>query len=187
MLIRNLNSLPAFDGRSNRINVVIEASKGSRIKLKYDETLEIFRAEKALPIGLVFPFDFGFIPSTLGGDRDPLDVLVLSESGLPWGTLVLGKVVGIVKCEQTQKGSKERNDRIIALPLDAKSLEPMQPDITFDSELKQAIAEFFIKYNELQDKKLRVIAIEGPRSAIAAIESAMVGAEPATKSKQTKR
>jgi inorganic pyrophosphatase len=186
MLTGNLGSLPAFDGRSNRINAVIEASKGSRIKLKYDETNKIFRAEKLLPIGLVFPFDFGFIPSTLGGDGDPLDVLLLGESGLPWGTLVLGKVVGILKCEQTEKAHKERNDRIIAVPLDAKSLEPMQPDTALDPKLKQAIAEFFIKYNELQEKKLRVIAMEGPRSAIATINRAIVGAKPGIKSKQTK-
>jgi inorganic pyrophosphatase len=174
---KNLARLPAFDGRSKTVNIVVEVSKGARIKLKYDETNEIFRAEKALPVGLAFPFDFGFIPSTVGGDGDPLDALVLSEAGLPWGTVVLGKVLGILNCEQTEKGRKERNDRVIAVPLDAKSGEPFQPAVELDARLKTAIAEFFVKYNELQGKKLRIIGFEGVRGALAAIREAMAAAK----------
>lgn len=171
----NLTQLPAFNGRSNVVNIVIEVSKGGRIKLKYDESNGIFRAEKALPVGLTFPFDFGFIPSTMGGDGDPIDALLLSEAGLPWGTVALGKVIGILKCEQTEKGRKECNDRVIAVPLDAKSGEPFQPAVELDSKLKTAIAEFFVKYNELQRKKLRVIGFAGASSAIAAVRRAISG------------
>jgi len=176
MARKTLAQLPAFDGHSKTVNIVIEVSKGARIKLKYDESNEIFRAEKALPVGLAFPFDFGFIPSTVGGDGDPLDALVLSEGGLPWGTVVLGKVLGIIKCEQTERGRKERNDRVIAVPLDAKSSEPFLPAVELDASLKSAIAEFFTKYNELQGKKLRVIGFEGARRALAAIRQAMAAA-----------
>ena len=182
MARKNLAQLPAFDGHSKTVNIVIEVSKGARVKLKYDESSEIFRAEKALPVGLAFPFDFGFIPSTIGGDGDPLDALVLSEAGLPWGTVVLGKVLGILKCEQTEKGHKERNDRVIAVPLDAKSGEPFQPAVVLDSRLKRAITEFFVKYNELQEKKLRVIGFEGPVGALAAIRQAVVAAKRKDKS-----
>jgi inorganic pyrophosphatase len=174
---KNLARLRAFDGRSKTVNIVVEVSKGARIKLKYDEENEIFQAEKALPLGLVFPFDFGFIPSTIGGDGDPLDALVLSEAGLPWGTVVLGKVLGILNCEQTEKGRKERNDRVIAVPLDAKSGEPFQPGVELDARLKMAISEFFVKYNELQGKKLRIIGFEGASSALTAIRRAMAAAE----------
>jgi inorganic pyrophosphatase len=52
----------------------------------------------------------------MGADGDPIDALLLSEAGLPWGTVALGKVIGILKCEQTEKGRKERNDRVIAVP-----------------------------------------------------------------------
>lgn len=177
MVGKNLARLPAFDGHSKTVNIVIEVSKGARVKLKYDQADEIFRAEKALPVGLAFPFDFGFIPSTIGGDGDPLDALVISEAGLPWGTVVLGEVLGILKCEQTEKGRKERNDRVIAAPLDAKSREPFQPAVILDARLKKAITEFFVKYNELQEKKLRVIGFEGPARALASIRQAILSAE----------
>ncbi len=159
--------LPAFDGNSDRLNVVLEVSKGSRIKLKYERGL--FRSEKVLPLGLVFPFDFGFIPSTLAEDGDPLDAIVLSEDGLPARTVVYAKAVKIIKCKQTEKGRTRRNDRIVVLPLDAKSREPMQPTVKFDSVLEEAISRFFVEYNKLQGKTFRVIGIESSRSALAAI------------------
>jgi inorganic pyrophosphatase len=54
-----------------------------RTQLKYEGKDGFFRAEKVLPVGFVFPLDFGFLPSTLGGDGDPLDALVLSEARIP--------------------------------------------------------------------------------------------------------
>jgi inorganic pyrophosphatase len=158
--------LATFDARSKAVNIVIETSKGSRTKFKYDQEHKMFRTEKALPVGLVFPFDFSFLPSTVGGDGDPLDVLVVSETGFPWGCVVLGNVL-----EQSENGHKERNDRLIELPLDTKSREPMQPSIAFNSELKAAITEFFIKYNEMQGKKFRVLGFHGPDRAALVIQS----------------
>jgi inorganic pyrophosphatase len=126
---RDLGHLPTFEGDSKLVNIVVETSKGMRTKMKYEEKTGVFRAEKVLPVGLVFPFDFGFLPSTLGGDGDPLDVVVLSESGLPLGCVVLGRLVAVLECEQTQEGETQRNDRLVAMPIDAKS----RSDAAFDS------------------------------------------------------
>jgi inorganic pyrophosphatase len=168
-----IGKLPAFDGNSDTVNVVLEVSKGSRTKLKYEQRHGVFRSEKVLPVGLVFPFDFGFIPSTLADDGDPLDAIVLSEAGLPAQTVVYAKLLTIIKCKQTEKRRAERNDRIVALPLDAKSRKPMQPSVRFDSSLEEAIARFFVEYNKLQGKTFRVIGTEGPRSALAAIRKSV--------------
>ena len=146
------------------------------MKLKYDETSGVFHAEKLLPPGRAFPFDFGFIPSRRAEDGDPLDALVLSESGLPAMTVVLARAVKIMKCRQTEKGKSERNDRIIAIPVDAKSREPMQPAIKADRKLLGAILSFFVEYNELQGKKFEVIRTEGAREALEMIRKRQVGA-----------
>ena len=61
------------------LQVVIETPRGSRNKYSFDPEQRVFRLKSALPSGMVFPFDFGFVPSTLGGDGDPLDVLVLMD------------------------------------------------------------------------------------------------------------
>ena len=46
------------------LNAAIETPKGSRNKYKYDEASGLFRLHKLLPMGTIFPFDFGFLPST---------------------------------------------------------------------------------------------------------------------------
>src|SRR4051812_13864730 len=62
--------LPAFDPETGTLNAVIDTPKGSRNKYKLDEKLGLFRHSGVLPAGASFPFDFGFVPSTVGGDGD---------------------------------------------------------------------------------------------------------------------
>ena len=77
--VRVLSDLDAIDEETKCVNVVIETARESRTKLAYDSGRGAFVVKMVLPQGMSFPFDFGFIPSTLGGDGDPLDVLVLME------------------------------------------------------------------------------------------------------------
>jgi inorganic pyrophosphatase len=177
MAQHDLGHLPTFAGKANLVNVVVETSKGMRTKLKYDDKEGIFRAEKALPVGLVFPFDFGFVPSTVGGDGDPLDALVLSETGIPYGCVVLGQLVGVLECEQTQDGETQRNDRLVVVPIDAKSRAPMLPSIPLDKRLTTAITEFFVKYNELQGKKFRSLGMHGADRALEIVKNGMKSAK----------
>ena len=59
------------------IQVIIETPKGSRNKYAFDPEQRIFELKKVLPAGMAFPYDFGFVPSTVAEDGDPTDVLVL--------------------------------------------------------------------------------------------------------------
>ena len=74
-----LEHLSAREPDSGLVRVVVDTPKGSRNKYKYDEHLGLYRLSKVLPLGLAFPYDFGFIPSTQAEDGDPLDVLLLGE------------------------------------------------------------------------------------------------------------
>ena len=73
-----LIDLSAFD-EDGDVNAIIDTPKGSRNKFKYDEKSGLFKLGGALPLGAVFPFDFGYIPSTKGADGDPLDILVVEQ------------------------------------------------------------------------------------------------------------
>jgi inorganic pyrophosphatase len=66
-----------------------------------------------LPEGMVFPFDFGFVPSTLGGEGDPLDVMVLTHAPVHSGCLIELQLIGIIEATLTERGQTERNDRLI--------------------------------------------------------------------------
>jgi len=103
-----LSRLDPIDADGNVI-AVIETSRDTRTKLTYDEKLGAFKVTKVLPQGMSFPFDFGFIPSTRGDDKDPLDVLVLIDEALPTGTVVPTRLVGVIEAEQTERDGGRRN------------------------------------------------------------------------------
>ncbi len=166
-----IHALPTFDG--DGVNVVIETPKGGRAKMKYDEMADVFRFEKLLPLGQSFPFDFGFLPSTIGGDGDPLDVLLIGEEPSPVGCVVLGKIIGVLEGKQTEKGRNERNDRIIAIPLDGKSRKPMMPAPCVDKALEKGIIDFFVSYNALQGKKFLPLGLHGRKRALHLVKSGM--------------
>ena len=66
----NLAKIPSHDDDGN-VHVVIETPRGGRAKLKYDPELKAFTLSKSLMLGLTYPYDWGFIPSTAGDDGDP--------------------------------------------------------------------------------------------------------------------
>ncbi|TDH26402.1 inorganic diphosphatase [Segetibacter sp. 3557_3] len=98
------------------LNAIIETPAGSRNKYVYDPELGIIRLKKVLPVGMVYPFDFGFVPGTRSGDGDPLDILVLMDEAVYPGCLVQASVLGMICAEQTSAdGSIVNNDRVIAV------------------------------------------------------------------------
>jgi inorganic pyrophosphatase len=131
---RNLNRLPPFDKESGALNIVAETPKNGRLKCKYNEKNGMFQLDKTLPYGFSFPFEFGFVPSTTGGDGDPLDALLLSDEATFPGCLVLGQVLGVLQAEQREGKKVNRNDRLVAIPLSAKTQEPIIPAKTLDEE-----------------------------------------------------
>jgi inorganic pyrophosphatase len=76
----DLTRLPNhFDPKTGICSAIIETPRGRRNKFDYDPDSNLFKLGGLLPEGMTFPFDFGFIPSTLGDDGDPLDVMVLMK------------------------------------------------------------------------------------------------------------
>ena len=63
-----------------------------------------------------FPTDFGFVPSTLCEDGDPLDVMLLGDEPGPVGVLMRARLLGVLQVEQLKAGKAERNDRLLAVP-----------------------------------------------------------------------
>lgn len=163
---QNLAAIAATDSEAGTVNVIIETPRGSRTKLAYDERYGTFTLRKVLPQGMSFPFDFGFIPSTRGGDGDPLDVLVLIDEPVPSGTLVPCRLAGAIEARQTERdGTVEENDRLIAVAeksilfADVKTLDDLPPAVA------EQIEHFFINYNEQAGKRFEPKGRHGPRRA----------------------
>jgi inorganic pyrophosphatase len=169
---RNLSRLPPFDKESGALNIIVETPKHGRIKYKYSEKYGIFQFDKTLPYGFSFPFEFGFVPSTIGGDGDPLDVLVLSDEATFPGCLVLGQVLGVLQAEQREGKQVNRNDRLVAIPLSVKKQEPVIPIKALDKALISDITKFFVSYNEVQGKKFKPLGFASRQRALDLVEEA---------------
>ena len=172
--VRNpMVDLDAFNHEGGELNVIIETPKGSRNKFDYDEELGIFKLGGPLPLGAVFPFDFGYIPSTRGGDGDPLDVLVLMDEPAFPGCLVSGKLIGIIEAEQTEGQETTRNDRLIAVAAASRNHSHVRFLGDLNNNLIHEIERFFVSYNETKGKVFKVLARHGPDRAAAVVEKGM--------------
>jgi inorganic pyrophosphatase len=158
---------------SGLVNVIIDTPRGSANKYKYDEQLEIFKISRVLPAGMHFPHDFGSVPGTRAEDGDPLDVLVLLDSPSFAGCLVTARLIGGLHVEQFEKRRKIRNDRLIAVPETAVN----KPDIRSLQQLGRSrlreIEEFFVSYNRVQGRTLRIVSRFNARRANTLLSAAI--------------
>lgn len=169
----NPTRLPSFNGDKGVVNVVVETAKGDRNKFSYDEKLNIFRLKKVLPEGMSFPYDFGFVPSTRSEDGDPLDVLILMDEPGNTGCLVECRIIGAICGEQSEKGSKIRNDRLVAVAISSHTHSDLKDIEDLNSSLLREIEEFFINYHKVYREKFKVIGNCGPQEAMKLVKKSM--------------
>lgn len=163
-------ALPAFDEESGDLNVIIETPQGSRNKFKYDEARGLFRLNKVLPAGAVFPFDFGYVPSTLGEDGDPLDVLVLMDAPAFAGCLVSARLIGVIEADQTAHPRTIRNDRLIAVAAESRDHKDVHTLDEISPNLMDEIEHFFVSYNAIRGRTFRPRGRGGPVQARKLVE-----------------
>jgi len=170
----DLTRLPAFDETSGCWHAVIETPKGSHHKFGFEPDFGCFELKRTLPEGMTFPLDFGFIPSTLGEDGDPLDVLVVMDFPASMGALVKVRLLGAIQAEQKEKDKDWiRNDRLIAVAgksptlAEIRSLDDLRP-----KQLDQLI-EFFKQYNKLDGSHFRPAGNANAKEAVALVHKGM--------------
>src|SRR5580698_5222571 len=93
--------LKPINKKDDLLQVIIETPAGSRNKFAYDPDQAIFALKKVLPAGMVFPYDFGFLPQTIAPDGDPLDVLLLMDEPAFPGCAVLARLIGVIEANSS--------------------------------------------------------------------------------------
>ena len=154
-------------GEGGEIRMIVETPRGSNIKLKYEPSLGLFTVSRALPLGLNYPFDWGFVPGTQSQDGDPLDALALHDAATYPGVLLPCRALGIVDVEQTGKsGKREANPRLILMPTWHDRLGELEKVKDLPNRLKAEIEQFFLNTTFFTDKDAEITGWRGPKAAM---------------------
>jgi inorganic pyrophosphatase len=161
------------------VNVIVEVPVGGEpIKYEMDKEAGTLVVDRFLYTSMRYPGNYGFIPHTLSGDGDPVDVLIANQRGIVPGAVVACRPVGVLKMQDEAGG----DEKIIAVPVPrlTRRYENVHnyldlPDIT----VKQ-IEHFFLHYKDLEPGKwVKVLgwgnAIEAEQMILEGIERAMMG------------
>jgi inorganic pyrophosphatase len=167
---------PFDENDAELLIVIIETPKGSRNKYAYDPKDHVFELAKVLPAGMAFPYDFGFVPSTLGGDGDPLDVLVLMDEPAFPGCRLKCRIVGMIEGQQSSKNKTQRNDRIVAIEIANHSYARVNHVNDLGKEFETELEEFFVNYHRLIGKSYKVLGVKGPATAYRVVKKAQKSA-----------
>jgi inorganic pyrophosphatase len=161
-----LSEIDPFTKGDDDLRVVIETPRGSRNKYSYDPECDCMELSTVLPEGMIFPYDFGFIPSTLGADGDPLDILILMDEPVVPGCVVRARLIGAIVAEQKEKGEDwTRNDRLIAVATHAQTHNGARKLADLRPHLITEIKEFFVTDNKLRDRKFKCKNEASPEKA----------------------
>ena len=168
-----LDQLSPFVAKTKDVNAIVDTPKGSQNKFKFDEQSGLFQLAGAMPAGVVFPFEFGFIPKTRGGDGDALDLLILMDAPTFVGCLVQVRLVGVIEAKQTEvDGRTEQNDRLIGVAVKSRRHEHVRALSELPKQLVTEIEHFFVSYNAIKGKRF---APEGRFGAKRAVEIVQAG------------
>ena len=148
----NLTDVPVGENAPQEVNVVIEITQGSSNKIEYDSRWGAFVLDRTLFSPMYYPCNYGFIPSTLFEDGDPLDVLVLTSHPVPMATVMAARPVGVLRMHV----DKGQDDKIICVFARDPRFEAIKDIEDLADHQKREIIHFFEVYKELEDKDVEV-------------------------------
>jgi inorganic pyrophosphatase len=153
----------------NEFNVIIEIPMNADpIKYEVDKETGAIFVDRFMSTAMHYPSNYGYVPKTIAGDGDPVDVLVITPVPLIPGVVVTCRPIGVLKM-QDEAGD---DAKVLAVPTDKilsiytqwqkpEDLNPMRLN---------TISHFFEHYKDLEKGKwVKVLGWEGPESARAEI------------------
>lgn len=148
----NFNKIAIGENPPEDVNVIIENPMGGEpIKYELDKESGAMFVDRFLHTAMYYPGNYGFIPHTLSGDGDPVDVLVIGRTAVMPGAVMRARPIGVLLMED----DKGLDEKIIAVPHhklypyhdNVEDLDQLRP------VLKDKVAHFFAHYKDLEPGK----------------------------------
>lgn len=176
----NFKDLPIGEQFPRVVNCIIEIPKGSRNKYEYDVDLEVFKLNRVLYSSMVYPEAYGFIPSTLWDDGDPLDIFVFIDQPLTTGVLVEAKPVGILR----MRDEKGPDDKILSVAIGDPTYGTIHDINDVPNHLLIEIEHFFVNYKKLEGKHVESFGWDNVLVALDAVKHGYTQYKKALKKKK---
>lgn len=161
-----------IDPRTDKKNVVtslIEIPKGSRVKYEMDKDTGLLKMDRVLYSSVMYPANYGFIPQTLDGDGDPLDILVISSETVVPLCLVTARVIGYM--HMIDSGQTDR--KIIAVAEHDISVNFIHEIAELPPHTTIEIKRFFEDYKILENKSVLIEDFGDAQAALKVLEECM--------------
>jgi len=167
----DLSALPTFQ-HGDVFRVVVESPRGATSKFKYDNGAIVL--SRPLPAGLSYPHDWGFVPSTLAPDGDPLDAIVAWDGRSYPGVVIPCRAIGVLQVDQRERGadSSKRNDRVVALPAGAPRWDAVGTIFDLAERVRQELEQFFLAAVAFEPKVVTLCGWDGPERALQIVRDA---------------
>jgi len=154
---------------SDLFPALIEIPAGSKTKFELDKPTGLLKVDRVLYGSVHYPWNYGFIPRTYCGDKDPLDVLVLGQAIVPPLSVMRAKPIGVMR--MVDQG--DADDKIIAVHADDPSYQHFQDIKELAPHILDEITNFFEIYKTLEHKKVEVNGMFGRSEAVRIIDEAI--------------
>lgn len=152
----NISKLGSGPKPPSEIYAFIENPKDSNVKYELDKDTGVLMVDRFVYTAMTFPFNYGFVPATLGEDGDPIDILVLTDNSIISGAAIVVKPIGMLEMED-EAGI---DVKVVAVP--KEKIDPNWGSLNNINDVpntyKNKIKHFFENYKTLEPGKWVKIA-----------------------------
>ncbi len=134
------------------VEAIIEIPKNTRAKYELDKDSGLLRMDRVLYSSMYYPANYGFIPQTYCDDKDPLDIVVLSQVTIVPMCIVSAKVIGVMQ----MLDNGEMDDKIIAVAQHDMSVNHINDISELPEHFFRELKNFFEDYKKLENKTVEV-------------------------------
>ena len=152
------------------VNAIIEIPKNTRAKYELDKQSGLLIMDRVIYSSMYYPANYGFIPKTYCDDKDPLDILVLSQISVVPMCIVSAKVIGVMRMID----NGELDDKIIAVAENDMSVSHISNIYELPKHFIKELKNFFEDYKKLENKKVRIEEFQNASTAKEIIKQSML-------------
>jgi inorganic pyrophosphatase len=163
------HAVPVGEDAPKIVEGIIEIPKGSRSKYELDKNTGMLRLDRILYSSVYYPANYGFIPQTYCDDKDPLDIIVLTQATVLPMSIMRAKVIGVMRMID----GGEMDDKIIAVSPDDMSINHIETIDDLPTHHLNELKAFFEDYKKLEHKTVEVEDFQSRETAWEIIEQSM--------------